>query len=157
MKPHQQLPGSMMNNGCEWRYRLHPACKVVALLLALISSSAIGQEKLSQEQLQFFEAKIRPVLVDRCYACHSEKAGEIQGGLLLDTREGIRRGGDSGAAVVPGNLQASLLISAIRYTSDDLEMPPRTKVENLLKTSFATLKPGCGRARLIRVTERRKW
>ncbi len=137
MKPHQQLPGSMMNNGCEWRYRLHPACKVVALLMALISSSAIGQEKLSQEQLQFFEAKIRPVLVDRCYACHSEKAGEIQGGLLLDTREGIRRGGDSGAAVVPGNLQASLLISAIRYTSDDLEMPPKDEggklAENIIR------------------------
>ncbi|WP_158545360.1 PSD1 and planctomycete cytochrome C domain-containing protein [Bremerella cremea] len=83
-----------------------------------------GEEKLSKDQLAFFETKIRPVLVENCYACHSEKANENQGGLLLDSREGMRRGGDSGPAVVPENLSASLLIAAIRYSSDDLQMPP---------------------------------
>lgn len=94
-------------------------------LLSMLPGVVSAQEKLSPSQLNFFETKIRPVLVDHCYACHSEEAGEIQGGLLLDSREGIRRGGDSGAAVVPGKLNDSLLISAIRYVNDDLTMPPK--------------------------------
>src|SRR5678816_856202 len=64
-------------------------------------------------QIDFFEKKIRPVLVDKCYKCHSDKAEKLKGGLLLDTREGIRRGGDNGPAVVPGNLKESLLVDAI--------------------------------------------
>lgn len=94
------------------------------ILVTLAATDVRGEEKISKEQLQFFETKIRPVLVENCYACHSEDADENQGGLLLDSREGVRRGGDSGAAVVPGNLSASLLISAIRYSSNDLQMPP---------------------------------
>ncbi|MCA9086517.1 MAG: DUF1549 domain-containing protein, partial [Planctomycetaceae bacterium] len=104
-------------------------------------SSTQGQEKFSQEQLLFFEAKIRPVLVEKCYSCHSDQAGEVQGGLLLDSREGVRRGGDSGAAVVPGNLSASLLISAIRYSNDDLMMPPKDqggKLPDNVKRDFET-------------------
>ncbi len=94
-------------------------------LLCVSPSVAPAQEAISQSQLAFFETKIRPVLVDKCYACHSEEAGEIQGGLWLDSREGIRRDRDSGAAVVPGNLNDSLLISAIRNRNDDLTMPPK--------------------------------
>ncbi len=78
-------------------------------------------------QLDFFEKKIRPVLSDKCYGCHSEKAEKIKGGLVLDTREGIRRGGDSGAAVVPGNLKDSILIQAIHYADKDFAMPPEKK------------------------------
>ena len=99
--------------------------RLCIVLLCVLPSRAWAQEKISSAQLNFFEAKIRPVLVDKCYACHSEEAGEIQGGLLLDSREGIRRGGDSGPAVVPVKLNNSLLISAIRYTNDDLAMPPK--------------------------------
>ncbi len=76
------------------------------------------------EQLDFFEKKIRPVLADKCYKCHSEKTEKVKGGLVLDTREGIRRGGDSGAAVVPGDLKESILIEAIRYSNKDFAMPP---------------------------------
>ncbi len=94
-------------------------------LLCVSPSVALAQEAISQSQLAFFETKIRPVLVDKCYACHSEEAGEIQGGLLLDSREGIRLGGGSGAAVVPGKLNDSLLISAIGYTNADVTMPPK--------------------------------
>ena len=67
-------------------------------------------DKPTPEQVAFFEKKIRPVLVDQCYECHSADAEKIKGGLTLDTRDGIRKGGDSGPAVVPGNPDRSLLI-----------------------------------------------
>ena len=73
--------------------------------------------------MAFFEKKIRPVLVEHCYKCHSASSEKVKGGLLLDTREGIRKGGESGHAVVPGNLKESLLISALKH--DDFEMPPK--------------------------------
>ena len=72
----------------------------------------------------FFEKHIRPVLVDKCYKCHSADSEKVKGGLLLDTRAGIRQGGDTGPAVVPGDLAKSLLIEAIRYGNKDLQMPP---------------------------------
>ena len=52
--------------------------------------------------IEFFENHIRPLLVQNCYKCHSEEAGKAKGELLLDTREGLRKGGDSGPAIVPG-------------------------------------------------------
>ena len=67
------------------------------------------------EGIAFFEKKIRPILVEHCYKCHSASSEKAKGGLLLDTREGIRKGGESGHAVVPGNLQGSLLISALKH------------------------------------------
>lgn len=69
--------------------------------------------------LTFFEKKIRPVLVERCYKCHSAKSEKLKGGLLLDTRAGIRKGGESGHAVVPGDVRGSLLIEAIRYGAEE--------------------------------------
>src|SRR5712675_2052595 len=83
-----------------------------------------AEPKPTAEQVDFFEKKIRPVLSGKCYKCHSEKAAKVKGGLVLDTREGIRRGGDSGAAVVPGNPKDSILIEAIHYTNKDFAMPP---------------------------------
>jgi cytochrome c553 len=72
--------------------------------------------------LEFFEAKIRPVLVAKCYECHSADSKELKGNLAVDTRNGLLKGGDSGAAVVPGNVKASVLIEAIRREGS--EMPP---------------------------------
>jgi len=72
--------------------------------------------------IDFFEKHIRPVLVSKCYECHSAESKEVKGSLLLDTRDGIRRGGDIGPAVVPGSLEDSILIEALRYYG--LEMPP---------------------------------
>ncbi|MDB6174631.1 MAG: Planctomycete cytochrome [Chthoniobacteraceae bacterium] len=80
------------------------------------------------EQLAFFENKIRPVLVERCYECHSVKAEKIKGGLLLDSRAGLLKGGDTGAAITPGDPSASLLIGAVRHTDKELAMPPRKKL-----------------------------
>jgi hypothetical protein len=77
--------------------------------------------------LEFFESKIRPLLVENCYQCHSAQAERLKGGLLLDTKDGVLKGGDSGPALVPGDPDKSLLIKAVRYTSDDLKMPPKNK------------------------------
>jgi hypothetical protein len=78
-------------------------------------------------QLQFFENKVRPVLADNCYKCHSHQAEKVKAGLFLDTREGVLAGGESGPAIVPGDPEKSLLIKAIRYTNPDLQMPPKGK------------------------------
>jgi hypothetical protein len=83
---------------------------------------------ITTEQLAFFEAKIRPLLIENCYKCHSASAEKIRGNLVLDTREGVRKGGDLGPAVVPGNLDESLLIQAVRYQDDDLKMPPKNRL-----------------------------
>ncbi|MDB6032540.1 MAG: Protein of unknown function (DUF1553)/Protein of unknown function (DUF1549)/Planctomycete [Verrucomicrobiales bacterium] len=77
--------------------------------------------------VEFFEKKIRPVLVEHCYDCHSAEAKKVKGGLLLDTREGSLKGGDNGPALVPGNPDKSLLVKAVRYTDPDLQMPPKNK------------------------------
>src|SRR4051794_18690510 len=75
--------------------------------------------------LEFFEKAIRPVLADKCYKCHSAEAQKVKGGLLLDTREGIRDGGDSGHAVMPGNPGESLLLKAIHWDDKEMRMPPQ--------------------------------
>lgn len=85
---------------------------------------AVAETPGSADQIAFFEKKIRPVLAEKCYKCHAENSEKIKGGLVLDTREGIRRGGDSGPAIVPGDLAKSLLIESLRYTNKDLQMPP---------------------------------
>ncbi len=74
---------------------------------------------------EFFEKKIRPLFAEHCYKCHSKDAEKIKGGLLLDTREGLLKGGDTGPAIIAGDPEKSLLIKAVRYTDDDLQMPPR--------------------------------
>ena len=91
------------------------------------------------EGLAFFEKKIRPVLVEHCFKCHSASSEKVKGGLLLDTREGIRKGGESGHAVVPKNLDESLLIEAIRYGDEDLEMPPKEKLPASVIADFEKL------------------
>ena len=77
------------------------------------------------EQIEFFERQIRPVLVEHCAECHSAGAKEVQGRLRLDSAEGVRRGGESGPAVVPGKPDDSMLIQAVRYKDEDLQMPPK--------------------------------
>jgi uncharacterized protein DUF1549/uncharacterized protein DUF1553/cytochrome c len=83
-----------------------------------------GGPDAEQEGLEFFEKRIRPLLVERCYSCHSASAKKVRGGLRLDLREGWSEGGRSGAAVIPGDVEASRLIQAVRYTDSRLKMPP---------------------------------
>jgi hypothetical protein len=78
--------------------------------------------------IEFFEKKIRPVLVEHCYECHAVTAKKVRGGLLLDSRDGVRKGGFNGAAVVPGDPDRSLLIKAVRYTDPETKMPKKGKL-----------------------------
>jgi mono/diheme cytochrome c family protein len=78
---------------------------------------------------RFFENRIRPLLAEHCYKCHSEEAGEQKGGLLLDRESGWLKGGDTENAVVAGEPESSLLIKAIRYNNEDLQMPPKYKLK----------------------------
>ena len=98
---------------------------------ALLMSVCLVTTAADPAEEAFFESKIRPVLVEHCYECHSAESKDPQGGLLLDTREGIRRGGEMGHGVVPGQLNDSLVLSALKYES--LEMPPDKQLpENVI-------------------------
>jgi hypothetical protein len=92
-------------------------------------------EKPTADQLAFFEKKIRPVLVAQCYSCHSEESKKEKGNLLLDSRDGIRKGGDTGPAVVPGDPRRSHLLAAIRQTGE-LKMPPKSKLPDDVVADF---------------------
>src|SRR5688572_32452193 len=85
--------------------------------------------------VDFFEKNIRPVLVSQCYQCHSASAKELKGELRVDTREGIRKGGESGSAVIPGKPEESLLIKAMRF-EDGMEMPPNGKLPDSVIANF---------------------
>jgi hypothetical protein len=91
----------------------------------------------SREGLEFFEKKIRPVLADSCYSCHSAQAKKPQGGLQVDSLEAMLKGGASGQpAIVPGDPDKSLLITAIRYTDPKLQMPFGGKLPDQVVKDF---------------------
>jgi hypothetical protein len=95
----------------------------------LVWSGTLHASPVSPEatEIEFFETKIRPIFAEHCYQCHSDKAEKVKGGLRLDSAEGLLKGGKTGAAVVPHEPDASLLIKAVRYTDPDLQMPPKDK------------------------------
>ncbi len=104
---------------------------------ALNPAAPIIADKPDATGTDYFERFIRPVLAQKCYGCHSKESGKQKGGLLLDTREGIRMGGDSGHAVVPGDPTESLLLNAIRYTDKEMEMPPKKEGGKLPEETIA--------------------
>ena len=95
--------------------------------LVAMQAGASAEEKLDPAAVEFFESKIRPVLAESCYNCHSQKAEKLKGGLFLDTKDGVLLGGDKGPAIVPGDPEKSLLIKAVRYLDPNLQMPPKDK------------------------------
>jgi hypothetical protein len=108
-------------------------------VLVLISSATAARATEPRSGLggdDVFEAKVRPLLAEHCYQCHSAQAKALKGGLRLDSVEGMRKGGDTGPAVVPGDLEASLLVTAVQYDDDLLRMPPDGK---LPASAIATL------------------
>jgi Protein of unknown function (DUF1553)/Protein of unknown function (DUF1549)/Planctomycete cytochrome C len=110
------------------------ACLVVSCVCLV--TRAAPEVAPSKEGLEFFEKHIRPVLVERCYKCHSE-GEKVKGKLRLDSREGVLKGGESGsAAVVPGEPEKSVLIQAIRYSHEDLQMPPKEPLSKAEVAAF---------------------
>jgi len=93
----------------------------------------------ADDNSEFFEKRIRPILVDRCESCHSAANSKTSGNLALDTRDGWQKGGDSGTAVVPGMPEDSLLIQAVRYADDGPQMPPTEKGGKLTETEIELL------------------
>ena len=89
-------------------------------------------------QLTFFEEKIRPILVENCYECHSEKSKKVKGGLRLDSRAGLLRGGETTPPIVPGDASKSLLIESVNYQNRDLQMPPKKRLSERMIADLST-------------------
>ena len=98
---------------------------VLALAAGVSGAGRALAAEPTRAQLDFFESKVRPVLANNCYKCHSTKSEKVKGGLLLDSRAGLLKGGETGPAIVLGSPEKSLLIKAISYADPDLQMPPK--------------------------------
>ena len=106
-------------------------------LTSLYIQSLLAQESASGQdaaKLDFFESKIRPLLIEHCYECHATDSADIGGNLLLDSKKGMVVGGDLGRTLIPGNPEKSLIISALKH--DDLEMPPDGKLDPAIVRDF---------------------
>jgi len=99
---------------------------ILVLSLAITLAPAADRDA---EGIAFFEKQVRPLLVEHCYRCHSADAKSLKGGLRLDTRAGVRAGGESGPALVPGDPERSRLIQAVRRANPDQAMPPKTTLD----------------------------
>ncbi len=109
----------------------------VCLYLSLLSCFATAA-RAQTPAVEFFEKRIRPILVEKCYACHSAKLETPMGGLRLDSREGVRKGGASGPALIPGQPEQSLLLKALTYDDLHLKMPPTGKLPDQVIADFET-------------------
>ncbi len=103
-----------------------------SVFVVILSSAAAWAE--DRAALEHFEKKIRPVLIEHCYDCHSAAAKEVKGELLVDSRDALRRGGESGPAVVPGKPDDSLIIAALKH--EGLAMPPKKKLPDRVVADF---------------------
>ena len=102
----------------------HTTLAFAALAAFAVAPSAEAMPA-TKEGLEFFEKNVRPILIDRCYECHSAEKNSSKGGLILDSMDGAYKGGDEGPSVIPGDLEKSLLIKAVRYTDPEFSMPPK--------------------------------
>ncbi len=99
-------------------------------LVVMGLAPTISADEIDPKDAAFFEAKVRPILVDHCEKCHASNAEKVRGNLLLDSKAGWEKGGDNGPAIVPGNPDESLLIQAVRYDDPALQMPPKGKLKD---------------------------
>ncbi len=102
--------------------------RTAAFVVALLLPAGAWAAEPSADKVAFFEKKVRPLLAERCYACHSTAAKKVRGGLTLDRRDAFLKGGDSGPAVVAGQPDKSLLVKAVRYHDETLQMPPKGRL-----------------------------
>ena len=96
-------------------------------LSVLLTGGVIADDRPSTADREFFETRIRPLLVEKCYRCHSVPKAD-KGGLVVDSRTGLLEGGDRGPAIVPGSAAKSLLIQAVSYEDPELQMPPKNRL-----------------------------
>jgi hypothetical protein len=106
----------------------------MAMVARSVPLMADEEQSLSPEAIQFFESKIRPVLVEHCYRCHSTDGQGVRGGLAVDHRDALLAGGESGPAIVPGKLDDSILWNAINHR--DYRMPPKNKLPDSVLDDF---------------------
>src|SRR5580704_9776260 len=104
--------------------------------LGLIAFSSVPISAQTPTATEFFEKEIRPVFADKCYGCHSSKLKSPMGGLVLDTKNGLKQGGNTGAVIVPGDPKASRLLTALGYKDMDLRMPPTGKLPDAKIDAF---------------------
>ncbi len=101
----------------------------IALLVAFLATNAARGEDTAAAET-FFESKVRPLLIERCYECHSREFDEAQGGLRVDSAAALAKGGSRGAAIVAGDPAKSLLVKAVLYDDDSMQMPPEGKLKD---------------------------
>ena len=102
---------------------------VVTATIVLVFVPLLVRGYSNPGEMEFFEKKIRPVLAEKCYQCHSAKENAMAG-LQLDSKAGILKGGSRGPAIAPGEPEKSLLIKAISFRDSDLKMPPTGKLSD---------------------------
>ena len=103
---------------------MNKSTSVFILSGALVLTLPAFADEPTKEQLDFFEGKIRPILSEKCYKCHSLESGKSKGGMTLDLAAAAIKGGDTGPGIVPGKPEESLIYKAVTYTEKDMEMPP---------------------------------
>ena len=106
---------------------------IISLSFVFLLSQLVG---IADQKTDFFEKKIRPVLSNNCYECHSAKSKSLKAGLLLDRKAGWERGGKNGAVIIPGKPSKSILMNALRYNNHDLQMPPSGKLSESVLADF---------------------
>ncbi|MFN7934285.1 MAG: PSD1 and planctomycete cytochrome C domain-containing protein [Bryobacteraceae bacterium] len=109
-------------------------CVFIAALYSYTQQAPTVEEKPTAEQMEFFETKIRPVLAKNCYQCHGSDSKTAMGGFIIDSRAGMRRGGQGGPAVVPGKVEQGTLLPALRH--EGRKMPPSGKLPDAVIADF---------------------
>ena len=115
---------------------LHLRSLCLRPMLRPIWGLAVAATLFAQAPGDLFEKEIRPVLVEKCYGCHSSKLKSPMGGLVLDTKAGLKLGGNGGPVVIPGDPKTSRLLKALTYNETDLRMPPTGKMADEKIASF---------------------
>jgi len=104
------------------------ALSLCGSVLLEAADTAAPHTRFTPAQLDFYQQQVLPILTDNCYKCHSHEADKIKANFVLDSREGLLEGGESGPAIVPGDPDKSLLMKAVRHDTEDLQMPPKRKL-----------------------------